>query len=261
MNIQECRICLLDDHHETMISPCLCQGTQKYVHRECLNQWRQQNRNQGFFRCPTCLYEYRISRVWWANILSHKATSLVLSGLAMIGGIWGLGYMSAASYNGFYYWSHYLPWHTPHRLQVLFHGLFWVGLPGLLIGGKKLCENMREMREMREINPLQNNHANAPHNFLNDYLLYSSLSNRRETHHYHHNEKKKSEEKKSEEKHKPHSPPQTNSVPLAEYESKSCLAWTTVLAGAGLSMWYSFQWIYEKCLGYTTRLQEMVENV
>ena len=29
-----------------MINPCLCKGTQKYVHRECLNQWRSVNVNQ-----------------------------------------------------------------------------------------------------------------------------------------------------------------------------------------------------------------------
>ncbi|XP_059318031.1 uncharacterized protein LOC132068452 isoform X3 [Lycium ferocissimum] len=35
----QCRICL-ETHGRDFIAPCKCKGTSKYVHRECLDQWR-----------------------------------------------------------------------------------------------------------------------------------------------------------------------------------------------------------------------------
>ncbi|XP_010273535.1 PREDICTED: uncharacterized protein LOC104609042 isoform X2 [Nelumbo nucifera] len=35
----QCRICL-DTEGEDLIAPCHCKGTQKYVHRSCLDHWR-----------------------------------------------------------------------------------------------------------------------------------------------------------------------------------------------------------------------------
>ena len=34
-----CRICL-DDNGKELINPCKCNGTNKYVHLDCLNKWR-----------------------------------------------------------------------------------------------------------------------------------------------------------------------------------------------------------------------------
>ena len=39
---KQCRICLEEDDKE-YISPCLCKGSLKYVHRDCLKQWRNMN--------------------------------------------------------------------------------------------------------------------------------------------------------------------------------------------------------------------------
>lgn len=58
--MNQCRICLEEDEISNMISPCLCRGHMKYVHRECLNQWRalseQLNSNDT---CPTCKFKYQ----------------------------------------------------------------------------------------------------------------------------------------------------------------------------------------------------------
>uniref|UniRef100_A0A7N0V5T0 RING-CH-type domain-containing protein n=1 Tax=Kalanchoe fedtschenkoi TaxID=63787 RepID=A0A7N0V5T0_KALFE len=35
----QCRICL-DVGDELLIAPCYCKGTQKYVHRSCIDNWR-----------------------------------------------------------------------------------------------------------------------------------------------------------------------------------------------------------------------------
>lgn len=38
-NIFQCRICLDNEDPSLMISPCLCNGFQKYVHEDCLKTW------------------------------------------------------------------------------------------------------------------------------------------------------------------------------------------------------------------------------
>ncbi|KAG6760602.1 hypothetical protein POTOM_037125 [Populus tomentosa] len=43
----QCRICL-DNEGEDLIAPCHCKGTQKYVHRSCLDNWRSTKVNVRF---------------------------------------------------------------------------------------------------------------------------------------------------------------------------------------------------------------------
>jgi hypothetical protein len=78
-NMYQCRICLdEEDTDHNFIVPCKCKGSQKYIHRHCLDQWRSQIPNgQGSFgigarpipesdnfrRCNTCLFEYVIDLV------------------------------------------------------------------------------------------------------------------------------------------------------------------------------------------------------
>lgn len=50
-----CKFCFNDDIRENLISPCLCSGNIKYVHRQCLDIWRQTNsNNQNFYACEVC---------------------------------------------------------------------------------------------------------------------------------------------------------------------------------------------------------------
>lgn len=55
-----CRICLEEDNPETMIAPCLCKGGSKWVHRECLDEWRTNERDRAFSKCTECLFEYHL---------------------------------------------------------------------------------------------------------------------------------------------------------------------------------------------------------
>jgi len=58
---KQCRICLEIDDIDDMIAPCKCSGTSKYVHRNCLNQWRSMNTsNIHFTQCAECHFNYRI---------------------------------------------------------------------------------------------------------------------------------------------------------------------------------------------------------
>ncbi|MQL89122.1 hypothetical protein Taro_021698 [Colocasia esculenta] len=49
----QCRICL-DTEGEDLIAPCHCRGTQKYVHRSCLDNWRSTKEGFAFAHCTEC---------------------------------------------------------------------------------------------------------------------------------------------------------------------------------------------------------------
>ncbi|XP_078437833.1 RING/FYVE/PHD zinc finger superfamily protein [Wolffia australiana] len=49
----QCRICL-DSEGEDLIAPCNCKGTQKYVHRSCLDSWRSTKEGLAFSHCTEC---------------------------------------------------------------------------------------------------------------------------------------------------------------------------------------------------------------
>jgi hypothetical protein len=55
----ECRICLEDNKPENLIRPCRCDGTSKWVHRDCLDNWRATSANDiAFTSCLECKFEY-----------------------------------------------------------------------------------------------------------------------------------------------------------------------------------------------------------
>nr|CAD1825444.1 unnamed protein product [Ananas comosus var. bracteatus] len=49
----QCRICL-DTGGDDLIAPCHCRGTQKYVHRSCLDNWRSTKEGFAFAHCTEC---------------------------------------------------------------------------------------------------------------------------------------------------------------------------------------------------------------
>lgn len=56
-----CRLCDSTEDPDLLIKPCRCDGSQKYVHRDCLDQLRSFNENnQAFMNCRDCEYRYWI---------------------------------------------------------------------------------------------------------------------------------------------------------------------------------------------------------
>lgn len=58
-----CRICFeqetaeSQDRSNPLICPCMCSGSSKYVHRQCLQQWRETNhRADASYQCEVCKY-------------------------------------------------------------------------------------------------------------------------------------------------------------------------------------------------------------
>lgn len=70
---RQCRICLSGDEDQDsgrLFAPCRCTGSVKLVHVKCLEAWRSQSsQRQSYFRCDSCLYEYRIERAKIAEFL------------------------------------------------------------------------------------------------------------------------------------------------------------------------------------------------
>lgn len=60
-----CRICLECDGHEDndLISPCMCKGTQEFVHRACLDHWRSVKEGFAFSHCMTCKAQFHLQVV------------------------------------------------------------------------------------------------------------------------------------------------------------------------------------------------------
>ncbi len=56
-----CRICLESDPLDTLVSPCRCMGSSRWVHRGCLLRWFTSTSNEdNLRRCEICHAEYRI---------------------------------------------------------------------------------------------------------------------------------------------------------------------------------------------------------
>ena len=59
--MMECRICFENNNQEDMIHPCLCRGTSRDVHKECLKKWIINNPNiEARVKCMECNYKYKI---------------------------------------------------------------------------------------------------------------------------------------------------------------------------------------------------------
>jgi hypothetical protein len=79
-----------------LLSPCKCKGSQKYVHEGCLNAWRLANPTaaRNYWQCPTCKFNYRMSRLHWASMLSSKWTQVALTIFTLIISLFILGFIA-----------------------------------------------------------------------------------------------------------------------------------------------------------------------
>ena len=67
---RECRICLSADDQDDLISPCLCSGTSKWVHRACLDRWRAvKHQTSAFTHCTECRFEF------WITLRENRSRS------------------------------------------------------------------------------------------------------------------------------------------------------------------------------------------
>ncbi|KAF9944776.1 hypothetical protein BGZ70_004352, partial [Mortierella alpina] len=97
MDERQCRICLGGaDEEDTLgrlISPCLCKGSMKYVHVECLNAWRARSpKRESHYKCDTCKYSFSFRRTSFARYLAHPLTVFVLTVLVFAAAVFAAGF-------------------------------------------------------------------------------------------------------------------------------------------------------------------------
>lgn len=79
-----------------LLRPCLCKGSQKYVHEGCLASWRLQDptNKRNFWQCPTCRYNYRLTRMTWGRYLSSTVPQIGLTIIIFLLATFVLGYIA-----------------------------------------------------------------------------------------------------------------------------------------------------------------------
>ena len=68
--MKQCRICIEENEDiNDLISPCQCNGTQKYVHSKCLERWREESTNNiNYKKCQECLTDYKVQHIGQTSI-------------------------------------------------------------------------------------------------------------------------------------------------------------------------------------------------
>ena len=55
-----CRVCLGDEDDGSLVQPCACRGSAKWIHAHCLEQWRRTSpKEDAAYRCGQCMDKYR----------------------------------------------------------------------------------------------------------------------------------------------------------------------------------------------------------
>ncbi|PNS15662.1 hypothetical protein CAC42_4114 [Sphaceloma murrayae] len=93
----------VSDEGGRLIRPCLCKGSQKYVHEGCLSLWRLQdpNNKRNYWQCPTCKYSYRLERMNWAHWIGSTAAQVVLTITIFVLATFLLGYVADPIINAY----------------------------------------------------------------------------------------------------------------------------------------------------------------
>ncbi|CAE8624261.1 unnamed protein product [Polarella glacialis] len=78
-----CRICFdSEESAETgrLFCPCKCTGSMRFVHVACLNSWRAASSNEAsYYKCDACHYEYRLQRLFIADLLTSSRFQILLT--------------------------------------------------------------------------------------------------------------------------------------------------------------------------------------
>jgi len=88
-----CRICFTGYENGPLVSPCLCSGSMRFVHLDCLEQWRRRSVNpKSYYTCENCLYRYSFRRALYAQVLRsalvlHLVTAMLLVLLLLLGSL------------------------------------------------------------------------------------------------------------------------------------------------------------------------------
>lgn len=128
-----------------LMRPCKCKGTQKYVHEGCLRAWRMSaGADRNLWKCPTCLYEYKLNRLSWGAWVSSTVVRAGLTLLVLVLSVFLLGFiaepilnfvdpgMFLASFDEFEDLEDWVPHDQPETWAWHFtRGFFALGIMGI----------------------------------------------------------------------------------------------------------------------------------
>lgn len=267
-----CRICHDDSEtvNDPMISPCLCRGGMRFVHRGCLNAWRGTNIREGaLYACEVCGYRYTMRRAWWAQVIGSRWSCLGVSVVGMSLAVWLSGSVSARLVNLIYYkWKHQLVLGAGSS-QVLFHGLLWTSLPGFYLLLKDLvssAEYIGNANQAADRPRLTINLNPSPpvgyHWYPPGYPCYHGHSYGC---HCHKNNNYKDKDKNNDDEEKTQDQKEgttTNSTKQEEAPfEKDSWFWIAVAVGCLRSLHFTYKWFHDRASRICARAQEVIENV
>lgn len=121
----QCRFCLEDEPKQNLLSPCVCKGTFKYIHQQCLAEWYTHEPTKGLY-CSVCLEPFAREGILEEEILPHEYELSVLyihnPHLAIL-----------MSHGWFIVWFHYIwPIESSEQYSLFYH-MFQGGLHGLYL--------------------------------------------------------------------------------------------------------------------------------
>ncbi|KAI0601894.1 hypothetical protein F4775DRAFT_539717, partial [Biscogniauxia sp. FL1348] len=82
----------ISEDGDRLISPCLCKGSVKYVHENCLKMWM--NENPSAYECNRCSYRYRMERLTWAQRVRSPLLTLALTVAILFITVFLLGFIA-----------------------------------------------------------------------------------------------------------------------------------------------------------------------
>jgi len=102
MEEKTCKYCLENETENDLISPCDCKGTQKWVHRTCLDKWRTTISldifHDHFYQCELCYKKFQfehviLHRTLWENVYPFLITlvEFLIVGGIFFGSCFGVG--------------------------------------------------------------------------------------------------------------------------------------------------------------------------
>ncbi|XP_019192989.1 PREDICTED: E3 ubiquitin-protein ligase MARCH11-like [Ipomoea nil] len=156
-----CRICL-DTEGEDLIAPCRCKGTQKYVHRSCLDNWRSTKEGFAFANCTECRAKFILRANvppdrWWLRLKfqflvarDHAFLYVIVQLIVAILAVIVYKFYGDALREMFGYEEHPYAFYTTAVLAILFVGLLY-GFFIAIICGQRITERHYHVLAKQEL--------------------------------------------------------------------------------------------------------------
>ncbi|KAL9235550.1 hypothetical protein vseg_010300 [Gypsophila vaccaria] len=157
----QCRICL-DIEGKDLIAPCHCKGTQKYVHRSCLDNWRSTKEGFAFAHCTECRAKFLLranvpADRWWLKMKfqllvarDHALIFIVVQLIVAMLGVLIYKYYGEELREMFGYEEHPYGFYTMAVLAVILVGLLY-GFFIAIICGQRINERHYHVLAKQEL--------------------------------------------------------------------------------------------------------------